>query len=50
MTFMMWLIVGVPNITGILATKFDKIWDYQGYLIFIIALDSIHLNLNDNTA
>ena len=26
------------------------IWDYQGYLVFIIALDSIHLNLDNNIA
>ena len=30
-----------------------KIWqvqDYQGYSIFIIALDSVHLNLYDDIA
>ena len=35
---------------GTNAAKFDQIWDHQGYLILIIALDSIHLNPYDNIA
>ena len=45
----MQLIVEVPRITGTHATKFD-IWEYQGYLVLIIALDSIHLNPYDDIA
>ena len=30
--------------------KFNKSGDYQGYLVFIITLDSIHLNLDNNIA
>ena len=41
--------VGVPQMTGILAAKFDK-WDYEGYLVFVIALNSVYLNLDDDIA
>ena len=50
MTFMMWLIVVVPKIRGNPFCKLQFIWDYQGYLVFIIALDSIHLNPDNNIA
>ena len=46
---MTWLIVGVPKIIGTLAANL-KIWDHQGYLILIIALDFIHLNPYDDVA
>ena len=46
----MQLMVGVPKVTGILATKLDKSQDCQGYLVFIIALNSVYLNPDDNIA
>ena len=49
-TFMMQLIVGVPKIMGTCAANFDKSEDHQGYLILIIALDSIHLKPYDDIA
>ena len=49
-TFMMQLMVGVHKIMGILSTKFDKSSDYQGYLVFIVALDCIHLNPDNDIA
>ena len=49
-TFMMLLIMGVPRITGYPCHIIGQIWDYKGYLIFIIALDSIYLNLYDDVA
>ena len=30
--------------------KVGQIWDYEGYLILLIALDSIYLNLYDDVA
>ena len=30
--------------------KVRQIWDYQGYLILIVALDSVYLNLYDDVA
>ena len=33
-----------------LSHKAGQIWDYKGYLIPIIALDSIYLNLYDDVA
>ena len=38
--------VGVPRMMGTLFAKWEKSWDDQGYLIFIIALNSVHLNLD----
>ena len=35
---------------GDLGHKVGEIWDYQGYLILIIALDSIYLNPYDDIA
>ena len=33
-----------------LCHKTWQVWDHQGYLVFVIALDSIHLNPYDNIA
>ena len=35
---------------GDLSHKVGKIWNYEGYLILIMALDSIYLNLYDDVA
>ena len=40
--------MGVPRIMGTHAAKFDMSMNHQAYLVFIIALDSIHLNLYDD--
>ena len=47
---MTWLMVGVPKITGILAAKLERSGITRGYLIFVIALNSIYLSLDYNIA
>ena len=49
-TLMMQLMVGVPKLIGILSAKLDKSRITRGYLVFIIALDSIYLNPDNNVA
>ena len=39
---------GGPQDHGDLSCEAGQIWDYEGYLILIIALDSIYLNLYDD--
>ena len=43
-------IVRVPRITGTQSHKVGQTWDYEGYLILIIALVSIYLNPYDDIA
>ena len=41
---------GGPQDQGDLSHEAGQIWDYEGYLILIIAMDSIYLNPYDNIA
>ena len=41
---------GGPQDSRDLFGKFQLIWDYQGYLVLNIALDSIYLNPDNNIA
>ena len=43
-TFVTRPMVGVPKMMGTLNHKIGKVWDDQGYLIFVITPNSIHLN------
>ena len=47
---MMWPIVGVSQDHRDPSHKVGQIWDYMGYLILTIALDSIYLNPDDDIA
>ena len=47
---MMQPIVGGPRIMGDPSCKVGQIWDYEGYLFLIVALDSIYFNPHDDTA
>ena len=42
--------VGVPRITGIRATKLEMSRITRGFLIFVIALNSAYLNLDNDIA
>ena len=50
MTFNYTSYSGGSQNNGDLFHKLKFIWDDQGYLVFIIALNSIHLNLENNIA
>ena len=43
-TFMTCPMVGIPKMMGTLTMNLEKVWDDQGYLIFVITLNSVHLN------
>ena len=47
---MMQPIVGVPRINRDPSHEVGQIQDYEGYLILIIALDSIYLNPYDDVS
>ena len=50
MMFMIQLMVGVPRVTGTLDPKAVEYRDDKGYLIFVIALQPLYLNPDDDIA
>ena len=44
------LLLGFQGLHGDLSCEVGQVWDNEGYLILIIALDSIYLNLYDDIA
>ena len=50
MTFMMLPIMGSSNDHWDSSCKIGQVWDNEGYLILIVALNSIYLNPYDDVA